>query len=708
MSESMRALMAPTSVAVIGASADPRRIGGRPIAWMKSSGFAGVIYPVNPNRDEIQGFRAYPSVQSLPEAPDAAVIAVPSSRVLETVNALGTLGARSAIIFSAEFAEVGAQGAMLQNQIVETAQRHGMRLLGPNCLGMYNARVGWYPTFSSAFEEGWPLPGRVGIVSQSGAFGSYLASLARNRGIGVPLCVMTGNEADISVGDIIQWFVDDPETDVIMAYAEGIKHAASFVRALEAARRAGKPVVVMKVGSSELGNQAAASHTASIAGDDVVTDAVLREFGALRARSADEMLDIAYAATYGAFPHPNTLGVMTLSGGVGVMVSDAAEELGIAMPPVPESSQAKLKELVPYASPRNPVDCTAQAVNDISLVTKFLREMLDAGNYSSVLAFFAQGAGTPAFGPRLANDMIAIRKQYPERVFAVVGTATPELVHLYNEARIMTFEDPTRATVAIGALGKFGASFARPDRLAAPPAKPVTLPRAAISEAQAKMLLAEAGISVAPERVCSTAEEALAAAQELSYPVVMKILSPDIPHKTEIGGVLLNVSAPEEVRAGFATLMQRAASAAPEAKLEGVLVARQLKGGVECILGIHRDPIFGPIAMFGLGGIFVEVLKDVVFQPCPFGPDVAHEMINNIRASAVLQGARNLPKCDTRALADMLSQLSAFAAEAGPQLRSIDLNPVMVMPEGQGAYVLDALIDIAPGDAASHESRASG
>jgi acyl-CoA synthetase (NDP forming) len=689
----LQSLLAPASVAVVGASSDPQRIGGRPIAWMRRAGFAGAIYPVNPGREEVQGLRAYASVAALPETPEAAIVAVPSPLVLETIAALGARGVRAAVVFSAGFAEVpGGDGAAQQQQLVAAARRHGMRMLGPNCLGLFNADIGWYPTFSSAFEGGWPLPGRVGVVTQSGAFGSHLVCLARARGLGTPKLVTTGNEADIGVGEIVQAYVDDPDIDVIAAYAEGIKESATFVAALAAARRARKPVVMLKVGRSVLGHSAAQSHTASIAGDDAVTDAVLREFGVLRVRSAEELLDLAYTATRRIYPVGNTLGVMTISGGVGVLISDTAEDAGLAMPPMPEASQRKLRTLLPYASPANPVDCTAQAVNDPTLVRSFLCEMVEAGGYRSVLSFYAQIADVPGIGDQLLQDLAQVRAEHPDRLFAVSATMSPERVRAYDAQGIVVLEDATRATHAIAAMGRLGESFARERPALVPEGGPLAVPQGQLSEAQAKDWLSAQGIAVAPERSCATVEAAVQAAQALGWPVVMKILSPDIAHKTEIGGVLLGVDSALAVREGFDLLLTRAAAHAPQARIEGVLVARQLSGGTECILGIQRDPVFGPVAVFGLGGIFVEAMRDVVLRRCPFDEEDALAMVLAIRAASVLTGLRNRPPADVRALARMLSRLSILAHRAGPALQSIDLNPVLVLPEGQGAYALDALV----------------
>ena len=689
---SLDALLTPCSVAVVGASNEPARIGGRPIDYMKRQNFAGTIYPVNPNRPEIQGIRAFPSVASLPEIPDVAIVAVPAAITVQTVAELGAKGVKSAVVFTAGFAEVDEAGAALQAEMVATARAHDMRLVGPNCLGLFNARIGWYPIFTASMENGFPLPGRIGIASQSGAYGTHLFAAARDRGIGTPVCVTTGNEADVTIGDVIHWLAHDPDTDVIAAYAEGIREPESFLAALAAARAVRKPIVMMKVGRSALGTKAAQSHTASIAGDDAVTDAVLAEFGVVRARATEEILDIAVTATKRIYPVRNTLGVITISGGAGVLISDVADSLGLAMPEMPETAQADLKKLIPFCAPRNPVDCTAQAINDPKLIGAFTESMVADGGYASVLAFFSQVGGSKTVAPAIRQQMNAVRDAHPDRLYMLSVLAPIERVREYESDGFVVLEDPSRAVVAIDAMGRFGAAFAAPPNQAPPGIPRITLPDSTPTESAAKTILAQAGIPSAPERACATAEEAIAAAEEFGYPVVLKILSADIIHKSEIGGVLLDIADKDSVQAGFASLLHRARSAAPNARLDGILVAKQLKGGVECILGIHRDPVFGPIAMFGLGGIFVEVMKDVVFHRCPFGADVAERMIRSIRAAPLLLGARGRPPVDIPALADMLARLSVFAHQSGPRLQSIDLNPVFAMPTG--AFAADAVIEI--------------
>lgn len=689
-------LLRPRSVAVIGASDDPLRIGGRPIAYMRSQGFAGRILPVNPGRATVQGLPAYPSVEALPETPDVAIVAVPANSCVQVVASLAERGTDAAIVFSAGFAESGPEGEATQRAMVAAARRHGMRVLGPNSLGLVNPRNGFFGSFVSSVELGMPRAGRVAIVSQSGAYGGHILAAATAAGIGLSACAMTGNECDISLGEVVQMVVEDDDTDVIALYSEGIRESGRLVAALQAARRARKPVVMMKVGRSAAGSAAAQSHTASIAGNDLVIDAVLAELGVVRARSTEQMLDIARLATRRIYPVNNALGMITVSGGAGVIACDAAEDLGLPIPEMPADTQAELKALLPYASPRNPVDVTAQFLNDFSLLSRFTETLVDQGGYPSVLGFFTYTAGMPSVAPRLRAELRQVRERHPERLFVLCVQASAEQIRGYEDDGFSVFEDPARAVLAIDAMGRFGRAFAAAPGQAAPNVPAPVLPACTPSESEAKRLLAAAGIASAPEAACATADAAVAAARDIGFPVVLKILSPDILHKSEIGGVLLNVSDEDGVRRGFATLIERAAKAAPTAHIEGVLVARQLSGGVECILGIHRDPVFGPMAMFGLGGIFVEVLKDVVFHRCPFGPDVAERMIRSIKGAPLLLGARGRPPVDIGALAGMLSRLSAFAAAAGPRLQSIDLNPVLAMPSGQGAYAVDAVIDLLP------------
>ena len=689
-------LVAPRSVAVIGASEDVTRIGGRPIAAMLRAGYTGRILPVNPKRDSVQGLPCFATVDDLPQAPDAALIAVPALMVPETIAALGRKGCKAVTLFSAGFAETGIAGEIAQKELTALARLHGIRLLGPNTLGVYNVGIGYYGTFSSSLDTGHPRPGNIGIASQSGAFGAHLGALARDRGLGCSVLITTGNEADITVADAIRWMVESDGTDVICAYMEAVNDAPALLAALDAARAAGKPVLALKSGRSAVGARAAASHTASLTGDAVVADAVLADRGAIILRDPETMMDIAYAASKKIMPTRHSLGVITVSGGAGIVISDEAERIGLPMPPMPAAAQARLKQVLPYASPVNPLDCTAQALNDPSLLETFTRAALEDGGYGAVLCFLTYVAGSPSMSDVILQAMTPLRKAYPDRIIAFCALGQPDVLRRYDDAGILVFSDPCRAARALDAVLRIGAGGARCDR-PAPQVRPVALPDSTPDEAGVKSILAEAGIPAAPERAVQDVEAAVRAAEDFGYPVVLKILSPDILHKSDIGAVRLDICDAKGVRAAYAAIMDAAATHAPQAAIRGVLVAKQLSGGVECLMGINRDPTFGPIAVFGLGGIYVELMNDVALHACPFDPDTARQMILSIRGAALLQGARGQPPADIAALAQMLSRLSVFAAGAGPRLRSIDLNPVLALPDGQGAFALDAVIDLEEG-----------
>ena len=689
--QSLLPLLKPRSIAVIGASDDPTRIGGRPVRYCKEH-FDGALYPVNPNRKEIQGLKAYASARDLPEAADCAILAVPAAITFEAVQDCVARGIKGLCVFSSGFAEMGAEGTALQDKIRDAALNGGARLLGPNCLGLFNATRGNFMTFSASIEHGRPKTGNVAIASQSGAYGSHLFVLARQRGIGLSSWITTGNEADVDLADAIAFFAEDPETQVIAAYAEGLRERDRLFAALEAARRARKPIVMIKVGRSEAGADAARAHTAALAGSDAVIDAALKEFGVHRALTADEMFDVAYAASRRLYPVKGRLGIMTISGGAGVLMADAAVEYGLELPAMPEATQAKIKALVPFAGPRNPVDITGQMFNMLDTVSEFMDMMLTEGGYDGIAGFFTSWPSAPSMSDKLLAALKRASDKHPETPIALVILAPPGPWQKYEAAGFLCFEDPTRAVAAIAALVKFGRAFARPRRAPAPALAKNALPAptAATDEREAKRILKSAGIPATEDILAKTAAQAVEAAERLGYPVVMKIASPDIAHKSEIGGVALDLRDQQAVAAAFAELRGRVLSKAPKARLDGMIVSPMVRGGVETILGVNRDPVFGPVVVFGLGGIFVEIMKDSVLKLAPFGREEALEMIRSIRGYPLLDGARGRLKMDIGALADALSKLSVYAAANAGKIESIDINPFIVLPKG--GFAVDALI----------------
>lgn len=692
---SLRTLFDPQSVAIIGASSDPVKIGGRPIDNMKTAGFQGRLIPINSRSKEIQGLPAVPSLRDVDEPVDMAVIVVPQPAVRDAVAACIEKGVKSAIILSSGFAEIDEAGAEEQRRIAAMAREAGLRLLGPNCMGSMNANTGMIATFANLAGIK-PQTGGISIASQSGAFGAHCYTVMRERGYGLNLWATMGNQCDVEFSDCLAYMAQDPNTNVVMGYMEGITDAQKLIEALEIAQTHKKPVVLMKVGTSEVGSAAAASHTASLTGSDAVFDAVLRKYDVYRAKTYDEMFDVAYACTAKKFPTKRDLGVITVSGGVGVIMADAAAEKGFELPPLPESTQKRMKEMVPFAGTRNPLDVTAQLVNDATIMQPMFDALLGDGGYTNAICFMASVGLNPVMMEKLHPAFEAIARKFPDRLITFSALTRYETRLPLEELGYLVYEDPARAINAMAAMVHFGEAFyggrVRKEPPALPPGAPAVKVGVQVNEFEAKKMLAAAGVPVVDERIEQSADAAAAAAKQIGFPVVMKIVSPDIQHKSEIGGVLLNIGSEAEASAGFDTLMERGRKAAPAARLEGVLIAPMVQGGVETIIGVQRDPVFGPVVMFGLGGIFVEVLKDVTFRTAPFGLDVAHEMIRSVRGYPMLEGVRGAPPSDVDALAAALAQVSAFAAANADTLESIDLNPVLVRPKGEGCVAVDALI----------------
>ena len=693
---SLTPLFDPRAIALYGASSDPTKIGGRPLDFLKRSGFDGPLYPINPKLPEIQGLPSYPSLAALPGPADMAIVAVPAPAVVGALQDCAANGVRGAVVLSSGFAEVGGEGTAWQAEISALSARSGMRVVGPNCMGLINVRRRLIGTFTPSAMGIEPVSGSISLVSQSGAFGGYCLSLIQQRQLGLNYWITTGNQCDVDFADCVEFFAEDDDTRVIAGYLEAATNRDRLFRALGLARARGKRVVVLKVGRSEVGAQATVSHTASLAGSDDVYDGVFRQFGVFRARNIDEFFDVAYAASFpGSLPRGSRLGVLTVSGGVGALMADVADEAGLEMPPMPEDAQRRLKALVPFCGPRNPVDMTAQLVNDLTLFGRNFEIMLDEGGYDLIVVFLASIGFVKELSMILLDQLKGILARYPDRSIITSALGTAEVHRLFDEAGAMLFDEPTRAIRAAEALVRFGQSFATAGKEDAPPPLPKAAlppPRHSVNEIEAKAVLASAGIPVVREQLAEDEAAAVRLAAEIGYPVVLKIASPDIAHKSEIGGVIVGLRDEAQLREAFRTLMDRARKAAPKARLQGVVVAQMAGQGVETILGVVHDPVFGPVVMFGAGGIFVEVFKDVVFRAAPFGVAEARAMIAETRGRALLEGVRGQPPADTEALAQAMAALSVYAARHADAIESIDINPLLVLPRGQGVLALDALI----------------
>ena len=692
MKHSLESLLRPQSVAVIGASDNPARIGGRPIYSMLKDNFQGKLFPVNPNRDIVQGLQAYPNISSVPVPVDSAVISVPENVALQVIKECAESGVKSAVVFTSGFAETGTAGLDAQQQIAKIASDSGMRILGPNCLGVFNLSAGWFGTFANTLASKKIPTGPIGIVTQSGAYGGHLFTITQNRGVGTNYWVTTGNEVDIDVAEVIKFYASEPEIRVIISYAEGIKNGNRMREALQAARNAKKPVIFMKVGSTEAGARAAASHTASLAGEDAIYDGLFKQYGVYRAETTEEMADVAYACQFGRYPNGPKIGLQTISGGIGVQMADAASKKGFDVAPLPKSTQEKIIKLIPFAGVNNPVDFTGQVLNERKLLEDSMRFVIDEADYDSQILYLAS-LPISEFTKDISLEIFtALRKRYPEELMFLSMIGPQESRKPYEEIGYPCFEDHSLAVRAMAALRYFAEVFKQGKQKVIPSTKGNKLARLEknISEFEAKSILSAAGIPANREFLTQSCEEAIEAQKTIDGPVVLKVASPDIPHKTEIGGVLLNLTTKEEVEESYQKLITNVQSNAPKAKIDGIIVAEMITGGIETVLGVTKDPVFGPTVMFGLGGVFVEVLKDVTFRVAPFGPEEAHRMIDEIRGRAVLDGARGAPPADLDALANAISKLSIFAAENSDTIQTIDINPFLALPKG--ALAVDALI----------------
>ncbi len=688
----LQEIMSPKSIAIVGASDNKARIGGRPLAHMIEQKFSGGIFPINPNRDSVQGIKAYSSLLDVKEDLDFILVAVPSQIVVSVLEQAVEKKAKTALIFSSGFSEIGGQGQIYQNQIKKISKDSGLRIIGPNCLGLFNSATNFYPTFTSTIDRATPKPGGISIASQSGAYGSHIYMVAHQRGLGIRYWMTTGNEVDLSVGETIQLMAEDPDVHSIMAYAESVKDGEQFTKALDTARSEKKPVIFMKVGRSEVGAAAANSHTASLAGEDLIYDEVLKAHGAYRVRSTEEMLDVAYAAKPRIFPAGKNLGIVTISGGGGVLMADAASDEGLIVGPMPEDAQDELKQLVPFASPMNPVDVTAQFFNDLSLIPKFTDLMLSKGGYDALIGFWTSVAGSPVLSKPLLSSLKQAMKGYEDKLFINCMVAPEEYVKMYEKEGFPCIEDPTRAIIAMSALMFFGEKFNLNE------AKQdfkkndfvIKIPEKKLNEIDCSEILRAANLPVVKSLQIKNLDDLSSLFKNDDTKYVMKILSSDIQHKTEVGGVILEIKNFDQAREAFKKIHINVNEKAPKAIIDGVMISPMIKGGIECILGAKIDPVFGPIVMFGLGGIYTEVMKDISFAEAPLSSEKAKKMILSLKSKDVFFGTRGQPSVDIKSLITAIVNLSNLIAANFDRIDQVEMNPILVSENS--VIALDALI----------------
>ena len=694
MNDAISLLLKPRSVAVIGASADPAKTAGRPVAYLTRHGYTGAIYPVNPRAAEIGGLKCYPDVQSLPEAPDVGIVLLGAERAHEAVRALAARGTPAAIVLASGYTEVGEEGARRQQQLMEAAGP--MRILGPNTIGLVNLTDNITLSASGALEMEGFQAGNIGVVSQSGGILGALLSRAAARGIGLSKLISTSNEVDLDLADFVDHLADDEATCVIALYMEGLRHPAKFRAAALKAARLGKPVVVFKVGRSEAGATAAVSHTGALAGADRMYDALFREVGVIRAQSFADLLDIPAALATARVPRGQRVAVLTSTGGAGTLVADSLGTAGFETPAPDAQTAATLRALQSgehAVLDRNPIDVTLAGLQP-ALLRGAIKALLASPSYDAVVVIV--GSSGLAMPDLMAN---AIHDSLPgsdKPLLAYVSPHAPGIASLLNQRGVPAFMAPESCTSALAAMRE-RALWNAPAASAAPAAPiPIDgLPRGSLDESQAKQLFARFGVPCARERIVANGHEAADAAREFGGTVVLKILSSEIAHKSDVGGVAVNLSA-EQVSA---RLERMAAEVESRAGLRPrqFLVQEMVSGGVELILGFHRDPL-GCAVLLGMGGVTAELLKDTTLRMLPpggFSRAQAASLVRELKTWPLLDGFRGRPVCDVEALVSAIVSFSQMAAALGDRLLEAEINPIFVLPQGQGVRAADGVAVLA-------------
>ncbi|HOW59583.1 MAG TPA: acetate--CoA ligase family protein [Candidatus Omnitrophota bacterium] len=696
----LKALFEPQVIAVVGASRRTEAVGYAILKNLLQTGYKGRIYPVNPKADEILGVKCIPTVAEIPEAIDQAIFIIPGAAVPPELEACAKKGAKAAIIISAGFREIGGEGIRLEKEVKKIADDYGISVLGPNCLGLINNDPKL--SMNASFAGTIPKPGNIAFVSQSGALGTAMLDYARGENIGFSKFISLGNKVDVTELEILQYLKDDPNTDVIMMYLEDVVNGSGFI---EVAREITgdivktKPILVIKSGRTAQGAKAASSHTGSLMGSDEVYDAVFMQSGVMRMDSAEEMFGLAIVFANQPLMKGNRVAIVTNAGGPGIMATDACVKFGLQMAEMSPATVIKLKEKLPPTSNfSNPIDVIGDAQHD--RYEHALRVVIADPNVDGVLVLLTPQAMTEA--EATAKVIVEVDKESDKTIVTCfMGHADVEAgVSVLKEHQIPHYVFPEEAARALASMNKYqewlhrsrtGVKRYKVNRQAADAVIDKAL------KSQQKFLPINLSMDifsaydfpVIPWAFVRTAEDAWEQAVKIGFPVVMKVVSQQIVHKVDVGGVRLNLNSAEDVQNSFRDIM--AVGEKLKAKIDGVFMQRMAPKGREVILGMKRDPHFGPVLMFGLGGIYVEALKDVTFRVAPIRELSAYDMIKSIRAYKLLQGVRGEPPADIEAMAECLKRLSQLSCDH-PEIDEIDINPLMVYGEGKGAGVIDARI----------------
>ena len=682
------AILKPSSIAVIGASRRPDTIGYEILDNLVKAGFHGPLYPVNPQADSIHSIKAYPSVGAIPDPVDLAIIVVPKQLVLTVAEECGKKGVKGLIVITAGFAEIGGEGIKRERQLVEIVRRYGMRMVGPNCMGALNTdpRISMLATFSPSM----PPNGPVAMVSQSGAMGQSILDYAEELGIGISQFISVGNKSDVTGNDCVEYWGRDPSVRAILMYLESFGNPRRFFAQSRVLTRT-KPIFVVKAGRTSAGQRAASSHTAALAGTDLALDVLMQQCGVIRAQTVEELFDYAMAFPRLPLPKGNRVAIVSNAGGPAIILADACESSGLLMPELTAATQAGIRKLVAEeATVRNPVDLIASAKADAyrGAITLVLQDP----NVDAVIASFIAPLGIQARDVAIAiRDAAATRKEIPVIAVLLGKHGIPAGLKELVDAGIPGYVFPESAVRALAALNRYRMWLERPhgtvqsfpvDKAGAERIlqQAQRQGRTRLDEGEALALLEAYGIPTAPWKVVTRGPaEAAAAAKALGFPVVLKAMSPRIVHKSDVGGVLVNLGSEQEVKEGAQRMVQRVKERTG-AEPPAILVQKMIAGGRETIIGSTRDPRAGPLVMFGLGGLFVEVMKDVVFRVHPVTDVDAREMLRGIRGYPILEGVRGETSVDLVALEEMVQRVSQLAGDL-EGIQEMDINPLVAFPD---------------------------
>ncbi|MEI8035470.1 MAG: acetate--CoA ligase family protein [Betaproteobacteria bacterium] len=699
-SKDLSAFLTPRSIAIIGASNDLTRIGGQPIKLLADFGFAGKVYPVNPKYEQINGLTCYPDVASLPKPCDVALIALSGSQVPAILEQCGQAGILSVIVLSAGFGEVGGEGLQLQQKLKAICDQYHIRLNGPNCLGIANLTNGFRAGFGGTLQMKTLKSGPVAMVTQSGGFGFGIVSTASDYGLGFNYVISTGNEDNLTTLDWVEHLIERPEVRIVTIFLEGTTEGRRLIEIGQRAMALDKPLLILKVGNTAAGSQAMTSHTARLTAGPELFRAAFAQGGYIEVRDIDDLVDVSKAILSGKKPKGRRVGVITMSGGAGVLLADRCVEAGLSLPQFTEETTAGLRSvMVPYASANNPVDATANGYNDhFASYSKAVKIMLADPNVDAAIARAPRGKSAKPW----AEGLVHMLKDSDKPVVINWGTSPNDNTDVleYLEANgIPCLLTPGRTAHALATLANYTQrkkdyALRSPHglkRTLAKPNLPIPQCSGALGEHASKKLLAPYGIPAVAELLLTLQQVDALTSAPLAWPVAVKIESADIPHKTEAGVVRLGVDSLETLKKCAHELKTNALKYRPDAKIDGILI-QSMASGLEVIVGAINDPYFGPVVTFGLGGILTELMHDVSHRFAPFDTQTAKQMILEIKASALLLGYRGKPALDVDALAEVLSRVSWMMTDYADRISELDINPLFVKPAGQGVVAADALL----------------